>query len=297
MRILVATYAVLLVSCTWPEHRFREADASVEADGADTMQIEPEDSAALPVPMECPPGIERAAPCDELRNLPGVLEPDGDGREFCRDESGKQSAPPRRFAVSDAARTDPSPAPARFTQKFEVRAALSAYGVHVFVQVLGDPRVLVDRTDLVQGDAVEIFLRGTHDRTLTGALDADEGQHLVFTPPSSTAEGLGARYFNGKLVEPISDGLWHSRRVQGGFEVELHYPWTILKNQSSPGMVMGFDVAIDLKDDPNAKGRELRVVMHAQPVSSSPACDALMISPADPLCDDRTWCAAKAYVP
>ncbi len=300
MRRLVA-FAVLTVGCSWPEFGFRGDDASVTSDTAPASDadaaLEPEDSAAFPVPMQCPPQIEKAAPCDELRNFPGTFEADGDGREFCREESGKQSTPPRRFAIADADRTEPSPVPARFAQKVEVRAGLSVYGVHVFVQVLGDPRVLVDRDDLVQGDAVEIFLRGSHDRTLTGALDVDEGHHLVFTPPSATAEGLGARYVNGKRGAPVADSAWHSRRVQGGFEIELHYPWTELNNQSSPGMTMGFDIAIDLKDDPTAVGRELRAVMHVTPVSSSESCSALGITPADPLCDDRTWCLAKAYVP
>lgn len=297
--------AVLATGCSWPDHQFRDPDDgaagdldSSAGDGEPDTYLEPEDSSAYPVPMTCPPQLEKAAPCDELREFPGVWEPDGDAREFCRDlTTGKQATPPRRFTVAEAARTSPSPAPARFKQRFEVRAGLSAYGVHVFVQVLGDPRVLVDRDDLVQGDAVEIFLRGHHDRTLTGALDADEGHHLVLTPPSTSAEGLGARYVDGKRGAPLADSDWHSRRVQGGFEIELHYPWTLLKNQAAPGTTMGFDVAIDLKDDPTAKGRELRVLMHVTPVASSPSCAALSVSPADPFCDDRTWCLAKAYVP
>ena len=178
-----------------------------------------------------------------------------------------------------------------------MRVGISPFGVHVFVQVLGDPRVLVDRDELTEGDAVEIFMRGTPGRMLTGELAADEALHVVLTPPSTTAEGLGAQYYEGKRGAPIADDRWHSRRVQGGYEVELHYPWTDLKNQSAPGMEMGFDVAIDVKDDPSAKGRELRALMHYQPVASSASCDALAISPPDPLCDDRTWCLAKAYVP
>jgi hypothetical protein len=285
----------LLVGCGWPEHRFREVDSAL--DSSVDAPLEPEDTAAFPTPTGCPPQGEKQAVCDEIRHFPGVWEPDGEGVEFCREEDGKQSTPPRRFLVREAARTEPSPALARFTQKVEVRVGISPYGVHVFVQVLGDPRVLVDRDDLTQGDAVEIFVRGTPSRTLTGELAEDDALHLVFTPPSSTAEGLGARYYQGKRGAPLADDLWHSRRVRDGYEVELHYPWTELKNQSSPGMQMGFDVAIDVKDDSTAKGRELRALMHVQPVTSSPSCDALAITPADPLCDDRTWCLAKAYVP
>lgn len=209
---------------------------------------------------------------------------------------GRPATPSRRFLVSEAARTDPSPAPPRFAQKVEVRAGISPYGFHVFVSVTGDPHVLVEREDLTQGDAVEIFVRGTPNRELTGDLAADEALHVVITPPTTTSEGLGAQYYEGKRAAPLRDDLFHSRRVRDGYEVELHYPWTELKNQSSPGMNLGFNVAIDVKDDPAATSRELRALMHVQPVASSPACDVLMISRADPLCDDRTWCFAKAYV-
>jgi len=281
--------ACALIGCSWPDHRFRD---DVPADAA----LEPEDSAAFPVPTGCPPQPETQAFCDEVRHFPGVWEVDGSGVEFCREEEGKQSTPPRRFTMSEAARTSPTPAPARFTQKVEVRVGLSPFGVHVFVQVTGDPRVLVDRDDLVQGDAVEVFLRGTPTTELTGDLAADQAVHLVMTPPSETAAGLGAQYYQGKKAAPLRDDYFHTRRVRSGYEVELHYPWTELKNQSAPGTLMGFDVALDVKDDPSAKGRELRALMYAQPVSASASCDALMVSPADPFCDDRTWCLAKAYV-
>lgn len=254
--------AVLLCACSWPELTFRERDASLPA----------EDTANFPVPTPCPPESERQAPCDELRHFPGTWDVDGEGREFCRDEMGKLSTPMRRFASGDT--------------QFVVRAGLSPYGVHVFVQVLNDRNVIVDRADPVRGDAVEIFLRGSHDRTLTGDLDVDQAHHLVLTPPTSTAEGVGFRYSNRKIVGPVADEQWHSRRVRDGWEVELHYPWTVLMNQSSPGMTMGFDIAIDLRDDPSRE--VVRTVMHIEPTDGG--CK-------DPACDDRTWCLAKAYVP
>lgn len=291
MRSLSVLASLLLAGCSWPDHHFR--DEAVDA------ALEPEDSADYPVPTACPPQAERQAVCDEVRHFPGVWEIDGSGVEFCREEDGKQSTPPRRWTIAEAARTEPSPAPASFTQKIEVRVGISPYGMHVFVQVTGDPRVLVDRDDPTQGDAVEVFLRGTPPRALTGDLAADDGIHLVMTPPSTAAEGVGVRYDGVTNTVPLRDDQWHSRRVRTGYEVELHLPWAELveANQSAPGQVLGFDVAIDVKDDPGAKGRELRAIMHVQPVSSSPSCDAAKITPADPKCDDRTWCLAKAYVP
>ncbi len=249
----------------------------------------PEDTAGLPDPTGCPPEVERASVCDELRHFPGTWEADGLGVEFCRSEMGKLSTPVRRFSMKEAARTTSG----TFPETVEVRAGLSPYGVHLFIKVLNDPRVIVDREDLVKGDAVEVFLRGSHDRVLTGELDLDEGHHLVLTPPTATADGLAARYLRGKRGAPLADEQWHSIRVKGGWQIELHYPWTVLNNQPAPGQIMGFDIALDVRDDAGSA----RAIMHLQPVASSPPCDALSISPADPLCDARTWCLAKAYVP
>lgn len=261
-----------MTSCSWPTHRFREDDAA---------ETPLEDTANLPEETRCPPESETMGACDELRHFPGTWEADGRGVEFCRrDDKGKLSTPGRRFSVKG------------FPETIEVRAGLSPYGVHVFVKVTNDPRVIVDRDDPLAGDAVEVFLRGNHDRTLTGALDADEGHHLVLTAPTALEAGMAARYSNKKRVGPLADEQWHSRRVRGGYEVELHYPWTTLGNQASPGMTMGFDVAVDVRDD----GGSARAIMHLQPVASSPSCDAIG-SAIDPACDDRTWCLAKAYVP
>jgi hypothetical protein len=276
--LALAANGAWLVACSWPEHSFRDRDASV---------VTPvEDTADLPIPTPCPPESERQQPCDELRHFPGTWDVDGEGREFCRiGDMGKLATPMRRWSFATAAKV--TPAGAMMPEQIVVRAGLSSYGVHVFVQVLDDRNVIIDRVDPLKGDAVEIFLRGTHDRTLTGALDVDQAHHLVFTPPAAGAEGVGFRYLNNKPVGSVPDGDWHSRRVRDGWEVELHYPWKSLDdNQSAPGMTLGFDIAINLRDDPSREAE--RAVMHLEPTETG--CK-------DPSCDDRTWCLAKAYVP
>lgn len=296
--VLAIAFATSSAACTWPEHRFAEGDAAfADAAASDAALDDASDAEALPKPTECAPSPLKQGACEELRELTGAFVADGAGDEFCRSGDGGVAIPPRRFSVKEAARTTPSPAPSGLAERVEVRAGLSAYGVHVFVQVLGDPRVLVDRVDLVQGDAVEIHLRGSHDRALTGAHEDDDAHHLVLTPPGDDAEGLAARYLHDQRKTPIDDAIWHSRRVVGGWEVELHYPWTTLGNQAAPGMTMGFDVAVDVKDDPGASGREVRALLHYQAVPSSPSCDAVGSTTAEPWCDDRTWCIVKAYVP
>lgn len=303
----------MTVGCSWPDHQFasEESDGAVEAEvdssidasvgdaATETMsdvELPVDDTAGLPKPTQCPPAAETAGFCAELREFFGTYALDGAGDEFCREVDAGPRMPPRRFTVTESARTYPSPPPAGLAEKFEVRAGLDAYGVHVFVQVLGDPRVIVDRDDPMQGDAVEIFVRGVVD-PLNGSLETDSAQHLVLTPPTPSAEGIGWRYLDGVPKVPIAGSQWRSRRVKGGWEVELHQPWTDVKNQPAPGMVMGFDIGIDLDDDPTKPGRDVRVLMHVGPVASSASCSALGIASADPLCDDRTWCLAKAYIP
>lgn len=290
----------LMAGCGWPDHRFGGETADGALDGAELdssiADVAVDDTAGLPAPTECPPAAETAGFCAELREFSGAYALDGAGDEFCREGDAGPRMPPRRFSVTESARTVPSPAPAGHAEKFEVRAGLDAYGVHVFVQVLGDPRVIVNREDPMQGDAVEIFVRGNVD-PLVGSLETDQAQHLVLTPPTAAAEGVGWRYLGGVPKLPVAGSQWRSRRVKGGWEVELHQPWSDLKNQPSPGMVMGFDIAIDLDDDPTVAGRDVRVLMHVAPVAGSPSCAALGIGSADPLCDDRTWCLAKAYIP
>lgn len=301
MRRLLFVLAAAGAGCGWPAHHFAVAD---EPDGSaldgsmdevsTDVGLPVDDTADLPPQTSCAPSADSAGLCAELRDFNGAFALDGAGDEFCR---AGAPLPPRRFTLSESARTSPFPAPSGLTERFEVRAGIDAFGLHVFVQVLGDPRVVVDRADPTQGDAVEIFLRGNVARDLTGGLEADEAHHLVLSPPSATAPGVGFRYLGGVPKTPLSDSYWRSRRVKGGWEVELHYPWTVLQNQASPGMILGFDIALDLDDDPTHAGRDVRAIMHLEPVSSSPACAALSVDPADPFCDDRTWCLAKAYIP
>ncbi len=321
MRALVPVLlAVLTTACGWPSHVFREieidgardsmlgSDAESDAafdgssDGVDTLDVTDGTSrdvrAETPPATDCPPNAKRANACDVLQAFPGAFVTDGRGDEFCSEDGGVPENPPRRFSVVEAGRTEPSPAPAGFPEKVEIRAGLDSYGVHVFVKIQDDPRILVDLANPVQGDAIEIYLRGTvTDRGLTGVHEDDDAHMIVITPPGETADGVAALYRGGVRRLAIAGELWHSRRVAGGWEAELHYPWTTLKNQAQPGMTVGFDVALDVKDDPAAPGRQVRAYLFHQVVIDSPACTAVGSATGEPWCDDRTWCVAKAYLP
>lgn len=226
--------------------------------------------------------------CAPIVGLVGPYTVDGLGDEYCA--SGVWA---RGFEVKGAMRTMPSPVPAKFLERVVVRAVLSSYGFHVHVAVLDDPRVLVDGTDPTQGDAVELFLRGA--RPATGDLATDQALHVVVAPPTTTTGPVAYTYVGGKKGAALPGGAFAGRLVAKGYEVEVVLPWTTIKNEPAPGDKIGFDVAVDVKDDAAASGRELRAIMNFETLASSSACSALG-KPIDPACDTRTWCAPTAYL-
>ncbi len=303
----------LTLGC-WPEHSFRDeagSDAVVDSaidstleDTPDAMLEAESDSGTdadaaeiLPPPTTCGASSSKANSCDVLRFFGGTPVLDGAGDEFCDVDAGVAANPPRTFSLVDADRTIPSPVPAGLTQRVTARAGLSSFGLHVFVHV-DDPSVVVDLGDYTQGDAIEIFLRGNTALPLNGDLESDAAQVVVIIPPTATTSARAAKWLRGKKSASLDGSQFAARRVTGGWEAELHYPWSEILNEASPGQVMGFDLALDVKDDPTASKRAVRAIMHEETVTGgSPACDTFGFATIDPLCDDRLWCLAKAYVP
>lgn len=308
MRRLFVSVSVVLAGCTFPEHQFRDesADATpdvaldtVTTDGAiDALDsgVDATDTAtdsAVDVGSDAPAPTSCADPsmtsfCAPIVALVGAYAVDGLGTEYCA--SGVWA---RGFEVKAAMRTTPTPVPAKITERVVVRAVLSSFGYHVHVAVLDDPRIVVDTTDYTQGDAVELFLRGA--KPATGDLVADQAVHVVVTPPTATSGPNAAFYVGGKKGAGLPGGAFAGRLVAGGYEVEVVLPWTTVKNEPAPGDKIGFDVAVDVKDDPSLSAREVRAIMSYETVASSPTCAALGKA-ADPACDDRTWCAPVAYL-
>ncbi len=308
MRRLFVSVSVVLVGCTFPEHQFRDdtdakPDVAIDAvvldgalDGAVDSSVDATDAATdsvvdvgsdAPAPTSCT-DPSMTSFCAPIVGLVGAYAVDGLGTEYCA--SGVWS---RGFEVKAAMRTTPSPVPAKITERVVVRALLSSYGYHVHVAVLDDPRIVVDTSDYTQGDAVELFLRGA--KAATGDLVADQAVHVVVTPPTATSGPNAAYYVGGKKGAGLPGGAFAGRIVAGGWEVEVVLPWTTIKNEPAPGDKIGFDVAVDVKDDPSLSAREVRAIMSYEAVASSPTCSALG-TPADPACDDRTWCAPVAYL-
>ncbi|GAC1393306.1 MAG: hypothetical protein NVSMB47_00340 [Polyangiales bacterium] len=309
----LAAMVVALAACGFPEHTYRDArgmtpdsGASADANESDARGDGDRDAApgtevgdvgdvsdlgadarpTGPPPTRCAPETTTSA-CDVVLDLPGgTVVLDGAGDEFCA-----AKIPARTFTVEGAAHTQPAPPPAGLTQRVAVRAGLSAYGFHVHVQVLDDPRIVVSQPDLARGDAVEIFLRGAFPSALTGELAHDHALHVVLVPPSAGSGADAAIYDGESRGGALDPALWAARLVDGGYEVELRVPWTMLGDQPVPGSHVGLDVAVDVKDDPAATSRAARALLEDVSLPSSTSCAGAI----QPSCDDRTWCLAPAY--
>lgn len=252
---------------------FDAFDSGVVADGAD--------AAALPDPTDCGPHSSVSA-CAPSPSFSGLHLLEGEGDEFC-------GMATRGYLVNDGEQKIPASASA--PERVVVYLATDPNGVHGYVGVFDDPKILVGGThDLLAGDAVEVFLHGHHDAGVTGALDADQAVHVVIAPPTSTRSARAAYYKNDVYDSDVDGASFGARMCKGGYEVEFVIPWTKIPGEPPAGLSYGFDLAVDVRDLPASTGRELRSFFKVQPV---PTPVAACGGTAEPYCDDRTWCSVK----
>ena len=72
--------------------------------------------------------------------------------------------------------------------------------------------------------------------------------------------------------------------------MELRYPWAATAKPAVAGGRVAFTFAVDVQDDARAAGRQLQCLISAVFVDGSEACGLAEGTPAEPYCDDRTWC-------
>lgn len=258
-------------------------DAAPDGDVADAAP----DAAPQPDAGQCltPTGQD---PCQALPQFTAASQTvDGTGDEFCGIRA-------MTFSAVDCATVSPDPPPA-LPASVTLRVAWSVQAVHMHVRVL-DPTVIVqpDRARLWNGDAVEIYIAGASGAQLTGAFDGtnDGGAiQLVLTPPSGAFGARGEAFFSrfGAHNE-IDSSLYAGRLIQGGYELELRFPWPATANPAAAGARVAFDFGLNVQDDASAGGRQLHCVISDVFVDGSEACGLPAGEPAAPYCDDRTWC-------
>jgi hypothetical protein len=249
---------------------------------------------------DAPPGDADSGPCpvltgnDACETVPRFTASthvvDGIGAEFC-------DIPAMVFEVNSCPMLYPSEPPV-LPEKVYLRIAWSTDAFHLHIRVV-DPSVIVnpDPGNLWNGDAVEIFIAGASGENLNGSYNGsnDGGAiQIVLAPPGAGVSTRGQAFFNpGGSVHtsaPINSSIYAGRLVDDGYELELRYPWAAFAEPATPGSRIAFDIAIGAQQDSDAGGRQLQCVISDVFIDGASACGYPAGVPAQPWCDDRTWC-------
>ncbi|HEY6560347.1 MAG TPA: sugar-binding protein [Polyangiaceae bacterium] len=215
---------------------------------------------------------------------------DSFGDEFCNIEA-------MVFDVDSCPTLIPSEPPS-MPESVHLRIGWSADAFHLHVRV-EDPSVLVnpDPNRLWDGDAVEIYIAGVTGEALTGSYNGrnDGGAiQIVLAPPGAGFDTRGRAYINpGADVHvntPITSSFYAGRLTEDGYELELRYPWLAFAEPAVEGARIAFDLAVDARDDSDASGRQIQCIISNVFVAGESACGFTDGRPAEPWCDDRTWC-------
>ena len=224
------------------------------------------------------------------RNVTQVV--DGYGDEFC-------GIPAMEFDVNGCPTMIPGGELPILPERVFLRVAWSQRDFHLHVKVV-DPNVVVNPADtsLWNGDAVEIYIAGSSgtDAGLTGQYNGnnDGGAiQIVLAPPGAGKPTRGQAFFNyagrheSTSIDPSS---FAGRLTSDGYELELIYTWALIARPRAPGAKIAFDIAIGAQQNADAGGRQLQCIISNVFVDGRDACGYMPGTPAQPWCDDRTWC-------
>lgn len=181
-----------------------------------------------------------------------------------------------------------------FPQVLTIRAAWSERGVHVHAHVQDPAVVVAAGDDVAQGDSLELYLAATSE--LTGPFDGvrDGGAYqVILAPPAGGHPTRATVYLHpAKAVEtsePLDPSRFAGRLVQDGYEIEVLLPWRTAA--PAAGTTIGFDVGLNVNDDPATPRRAFQFAIANLPVVDASNCTA-DVGP-QPFCDDRTWCRPR----
>lgn len=221
--------------------------------------------------------------CRCMPRFVGAQVIDGAGNEFA-------ALAPLTFALSAAPYLNPGRS-SSLPEMVTLRAGWSDIALHVHVHV-DDPSIVPDPSEsLWNGDNVQLFVAPTDNLTgtYTGTEDGGAIHVLISAPDVADVSHAITIYQNGVSTNtPFITGLFASRRVTGGYEIEAQLHWLLVANPRQSGARIGFDLLVGAASDPS-QGLALEGGLANNPVSaSSPACD--LGGRVQPGCDDRTWC-------
>lgn len=221
--------------------------------------------------------------CVCMPTFVGAQVVDGLGDEFA-------NLAPMAFTLSAAPYVNPSRATA-LPETVTLRAGWSEIGLHVHIHV-DDLSIVPDSsTSLWNGDNVQLFVAPTAELTgtYTGTQDGGAIHVLISAPDAADVSHAVVIYQNGPATNaPFVTGLYATRRVAGGYDVEAQLQWLAVAKPRQSGAAMGFDLLVGAASD-STSGLALEGGLANYPVSGpSPACD--LGGRVQPGCDDRTWC-------
>jgi hypothetical protein len=250
--------------------------------------------------------------CATIPKFTGTQNVDGIGDEFC-------DVPSTVLRVNGGVPLYPTFMPAPLSTKVRARLAWSATGLHGHFHV--DDSVVVSSSYDNNWDGVHLFLGG--ELPFYGAFDGDKsdtGLWLFMAPPgpkaglprftggtgafaqvgycileSGVMPGTGAKC-NPRRFPLVEPGKFAGRIVEGGYELEVMLPWSVLGRASAPskGDSIAADLGLAACDDPAATAwsnvcsdaKRGIVVLQRNDIPGSTSC----LSGSNPTCDARTWC-------
>lgn len=308
---MILALATALPACGYPSYAFDGDAQSFDAiDDAPEETIEPADvgsdadaardafDSALPSDAKGDTGTpdvdadagDAKPPCpilsggDACKGIPRFTAPkqvlDGIGDEFC-------DVPATRLVATAAPYMLPTPPPSGIDTVVLIRTAWSPTALHVHVHVdQGRVSAPGGLEEIWRGDGVEVFASGF--TPLTGKYDgtSDPGAlQIIAVPPGASASR--AELYSGETLKSfLPPSTFAARLVPGGYEVELEIDWTSLHGTPKTGLVIGFDLGVDVRQDPAVIGPKLQSFLAYTAVSLTPCSKPT----AHPSCDDRTWC-------
>ncbi len=209
-------------------------------------------------PRTCEVGTATADPCSSIPRFQGEQVVDGDAEDFC-------GVPYKVMTVQSAgfvkdADGNPSTADGR-TSSAEIRVAWSPTALHVHVHV-DDPEIVVGMTEgnEYQGDNVQLFVAAStppNNVELLGpdcadAASASAAQQVYLVPGDASGSVAPQVTYVCGAWRP-SSAQYAARSVDGGYEVELRYPWP---SPVSAGSNIGFDLLVGVNDKPGSDWRD-----------------------------------------
>jgi hypothetical protein len=239
-----------------------DASAPVDADSVDVISSDAPTNCAAPATGD---------PCHEIPRFTGIQVVDGAGDEFC-------SIPAFVMTLHNAGFVHPAGAMSD-TSRAIVRIGWSPEALHAHVHV-DDPKILV-ATTLYDGDNVQFFIAGDKPSVgnFSGTDDGAANQVLIAPPATPTGAGRASTHYGSPTFRVAA------RTVEGGYEIELQWPWNGIATPAAVGKTIGLDLLVGVRDLASSVTTEFEYELYRR-IGAAATC----MGDAQLWCDDLLWC-------